>query len=146
MKVLCFALCLLSVGCVIVIYNSFAISTKKRKKQFGLYASIGATRKQILQTVFFEAFLVGSIGIVLGIASSFLGIYVVLEILNYLLKDFWAYEFHLIINWIYIIVPILFMVFVVFFSAFLPARRASRVAPIISIRENDEIKMPKRKL
>ncbi len=146
MKVLCFALCLLSVGCVIVIYNSFAISTMERKKQFGLYASIGATRKQILQTVFFEAFLVGSIGIVLGIASSFLGIYVVLEILNYLLKDFWAYEFHLIINWIYIIVPILFMVFVVFFSAFLPARRASRVAPIISIRENDEIKMPKRKL
>ena len=146
MKVLCFALGLLSIGCIIVIYNSFAISTMERKKQFGLYTSIGATKRQILHTVFFEAFVVGLIGIVLGIASSFLGIYIVLEILNYLLADFWAYEFHLVIQWTYIIVPIIFMVFVVFFSAFLPARRASKVEPIVSIRENDEIKMPRRKL
>ena len=41
------ALAILSVGCAIVIYNSFAISTTERKKQFGLLSSIGATKKQI---------------------------------------------------------------------------------------------------
>jgi len=144
--VLSFALTLISIGCTIVIYNSFAISTMERKKQFGLYASIGATRKQILHSVFYEAFLVGTIGIFLGILSSFLGIYVVLEILNYLLKSVWSYQFHLVINWLYILVPVLFMVLVVFFSALIPAVRASRVTPIVAIRENDDIKMPKRKL
>lgn len=39
------ALAILSVGCAIVIYNSFAISTTERKKQFGLLSSIGATKK-----------------------------------------------------------------------------------------------------
>lgn len=146
LKVLSIALTLLSVGCIIVIYNSFAISTMERKKQFGLYSSIGATRKQILHTVFFEAFVVGTIGIILGILGSFLGIYIVLQILNYLLHDLWSYEFSLVINWIYILVPIGFMILVVFFSALIPARRASRVTPIVAIRENDDIKMPKRKL
>lgn len=146
LRVLSIALGLLSIGCIIVIYNSFAISTMERKKQFGLYSSIGATKKQILHTVFFEAFVVGIIGIVLGILGSFLGIYIVLQILNYLLKNFWEYEFTLVINWIYILVPILFMIFVVFFSALIPAKRASRVTPIEAIRENDDIKLPKRKL
>ena len=144
--VLSIALSLLSIGCIIVIYNSFAISTMERKKQFGLYSSIGATKKQILHTVFFEAFLVGTIGIILGIAGSFLGIYTVLQILNYLLKNIWQYEFSLVINWTFILVPIAFMILVVFFSAFIPARRSSRVTPIVAIRENDDIKMPKRKL
>lgn len=137
---------LLSVGSIIVIYNSFAISTMERKKQFGLYSSIGATRSQILHTVFFEAFVVGIIGIVLGIIGSFLGIYVVLEILNYLLKDVWEYQFSLTINWLFILIPIFFMILVVFFSALIPALRSSKTTPIESIRENDDIKMPRRKL
>lgn len=146
LSVLTFVLTLLSIGCIIVIYNSFAISTMERKKQFGLYSSIGATRKQILHTVFFEAFLVGVIGIILGIFGAFLGIYTVIQVLNYLLKDIWDYHLHLVIHWVYIFVPIGFMIAVVFFSALIPARRASKVSPIVAIRENDDIKMPKRKL
>lgn len=146
LEVLCIALGLLSVGCIIVIYNSFAISTMERKKQFGLYASIGATKRQILHTVFFEAFVVGTIGISLGIIGSFVGIYIVLQILNYLLSSVWNYHFELVLNWIYILIPIFFMVLVIFFSAFIPAKRASKVSPIVAIRENDDIKMPRRKL
>lgn len=146
LSILSFALTLLSIGCIIVIYNSFAISTMERKRQFGLYSSVGATRRQILHTVFFEAFVVGVIGITIGILGAFLGIYIVLEVLNYLLASVWNYHLHLVINWVFIVVPILFMIAVVFFSALIPALRASRVTPIEAIRENDEIKLPKRKL
>ena len=38
------------------------------------------------------------------------------------------------------------MILVIFFSAFIPARRASKVSPIEAIRENDDIKMPRKKL
>ena len=63
-------LSLLSFGSFIVIYNSFAISSMERKKSFGLYSSLGATPKQLRYTVFFEAFVVGVIGIILGILGS----------------------------------------------------------------------------
>src|SRR5699024_7441295 len=48
-------LALISVGCIMVIYNSFAISVMERKKEFGLFSSIGATKKQILFSMLFEA-------------------------------------------------------------------------------------------
>ena len=140
------ALALLSVGCIIVIYNSFAISTMERKKQFGLLSSIGATKRQIRNTVFFEALIVGSIGIVIGVAGSFLGIYVVLQILNNLIQDMIGTTLELTINPIYVIIPIIFMCVVILISAWIPAKKASKVTPVESIRQNDEIKINKRKI
>lgn len=140
------ALSVISVGCIVVIYNSFAISTMERKKSFGLYSSIGTTSKQIKKTVLFEAFIVGSIGIILGILGGFLGIYVVVQVLNALLKD--AIELQLIfsVNLMYLIIPLIFMAFVILISAYLPAKRASKVSPIEAIRANDDIKFSKKSL
>lgn len=140
------ALALLSVGCIIVIYNSFAISTMERKKQFGLLSSIGATKRQIRNTVFFEALIVGSIGIVIGVAGAFLGIYVVLQILNNLIQDMIGTTLELTINPIYVIIPIIFMCVVILISAWIPAKKASKVTPVESIRQNDEIKINKKKI
>ena len=58
-KSMAILLALVSIGCIVVIYNSFAISVLERKKQFGLFSSIGATKKQIKHTVIFEAIVVG---------------------------------------------------------------------------------------
>ena len=140
------ALAILSVGCAIVIYNSFAISTTERKKQFGLLSSIGATKKQIRNTVFFEAIVVGVIGIVLGLASAVLGISIVLKILNHLLGNIWTYKFYLVFNYLYIILPVIFMIIVIFISAFIPAVLASKVTPIEAIRLNDDIKIKSKKV
>ena len=59
----------------------------ERKKSFGLFSSLGATSKEIKYTVFFEAFLVGTIGIILGIIAAFLGIYATVLVLSHLLGD-----------------------------------------------------------
>ena len=140
------ALSVISIGCIIVIYNSFAISTMERKKSFGLYSSIGATAKQILRTVLFEAFLVGIIGIVIGVFGAFLGIYVVIFVLNHLLSGIVDIHFVFHVNMLYFIIPLIFMIFVIFISAYLPARRSSKITPIEAIRGNDDIKISKKEM
>lgn len=137
---------LISIGCIIVIYNSFAISVMERKKEFGLFSSIGTTKYQILYTILYEALFVGVIGIVLGILSSMLGIKIVLEIINYLLVDILDYKLKLVIIPLYIIIPIIFMIITIFISSIIPAIRASRVSPIEAIRQNDDIKINKKKI
>ncbi len=137
---------LISVGCIIVIYNSFAISVMERKKQFGLFASIGTSSSQLKYTVFYEAFIVGTIGIILGIIASFIGIGTVIYIMNKLIGDIFAGGLKLSVYPIFLILPIVFMIFVVIFSAYSPARKASKSSPIEAIRGNDDIKINKRKI
>jgi len=138
---------LVSIACIIVIYNSFAISVMERKKQFGLFSSIGATKKQIRKTVLFEAAIVSIIGIPLGIASAYLGIGVVVLIMNNLLGDMLnGISVHLCTYPMFILAPILFMIITVFVSAFLPAKKASKISPIEAIRLNDDIKIKGKKV
>ena len=139
-------LTLVSLACIIVIYNSFAISVMERKKQFGLFSSVGATRKQLKYTVFFEAFIVGIIGIPLGVLSAYLGIGIVLKIINYLLPDIFGFPLALTTYPLFVIIPIIFMIITIIISAYLPAKRASRVSPIEAIRLNDDIKIKSKKL
>ena len=139
-------LSLVSIGCIIVIYNSFAISVMERKKEFGLLSSIGATKRQLSHTVFFEALVVGVIGIILGILGAYIGIGCVILIINNLISDMLEYKLHLVTNPLFIIIPVIFMIIVIGVSAFIPSRRASKVSPIEAIRQNDDIKINKKKI
>ena len=139
-------LSLVSIGCIIVIYNSFAISVMERKKEFGLLSSIGATKKQLAHTVFFEAVVVGVIGIIFGILGAYIGIGCVVLVINNLISDMLEYKLHLVTNPLFIIIPVIFMIIVIGVSAFIPSRRASKVSPIEAIRQNDDIKINKKKI
>ena len=139
-------LALVSIGCIIVIYNSFAISVMERKKEFGLLSSIGTTKRQLSHTVFFEAVFVGVIGIILGILGAYIGIGCVVLVINNLIGDMLEYKLHLVTNPLFIIIPVIFMIIVIGVSAFIPSRRASKVSPIEAIRQNDDIKINKKKI
>ena len=139
-------LALVSIGCIIVIYNSFAISVMERKKEFGLLSSIGATKRQLSHTVFFEAVVVGVIGIILGILGAYIGIGCVVLVINNLIGDMLEYKLYLVTNPLFIIIPVIFMIVVIGASAFIPSRRASKVSPIEAIRQNDDIKINKKKI
>ena len=139
-------LSLVSIGCIIVIYNSFAISVMERKKEFGLLSSIGATKRQLSHTVFFEAVFVGVIGIILGILGAYIGIGCVVLVINNLIGDMLEYKLYLVTNPLFIIIPVIFMIIVIGASAFIPSRRASKVSPIEAIRQNDDIKINKKKI
>lgn len=145
-SVIIIILFLVSAACIIVIYNAFAISVMERKKQFGLFSSIGATKKQLKHTVFFESFIVGLIGIPLGILAAYLGIGVVLIIINRLLPTLLEMPLSLVTYPIFIIIPVIFMIFTIIISAYIPAKIASRVSPIEAIRQNDDIKIKSKKI
>ncbi|MGN1357901.1 MAG: ABC transporter permease [Bacilli bacterium] len=139
-------LTLVSIACIIVIYNSFAISVMERKKQFGLFSSIGATKNQIKKTVLYEAAIVSIIGIPLGILSAYLGIYIVIFIMNNLISDAFGMTFHLSTYPTFVIIPIIFMILTIFISASIPAKKASKISPIEAIRLNDDIKIKSKKV
>lgn len=139
-------LSLVSIGCIVVIYNSFAISVMERKKEFGLLSSIGATKKQLSYTVFFEALIEGIIGIILGICGAYIGIGTVILIINNLIGDILVLKLNLVTNIMFIIIPVIFMILVIFISALVPSRRAAKVSPIEAIRQNDDIKINKKKI
>lgn len=139
-------LSLVSIGCIVVIYNSFAISVMERKKEFGLLSSIGATKKQLSYTVFFEALIEGIIGIILGICGAYIGIGTVILIINNLIGDILVLKLNLVTNIVFIIIPVIFMILVIFISALVPSKRAAKVSPIEAIRQNDDIKINKKKI
>ena len=141
--ILLIILILITVASVIVIYNAFAISVTERIKQFGLFSSIGATKKQLKYTIFFEVFVVGIIGIVLGLILSFIGINIILSVINKLLVNSLSIPLELSIYPIYMLISLIFIILTIVLAAYYPSKKASRVSPIEAIRLNNEIKIKK---
>ena len=139
------------VGSILVIYNSFAISVSERKKQFGMLASIGATKKQIKKSVIYEGIILGSIGIPLGILSGIGGIGITLNVVNELLKPMFEaqelnWSLHLVVSWEAIIIAAILIGITIYLSVMIPAKRASKASPIETIRGNSEIQIKAKKL
>lgn len=139
-------------GSVLLIFNAFSISVGDRTRHFGLLKSIGATKKQIRQSVFIEAVFLCLIGIPLGLLLGCAGIGTTL----YLLKD----EFATFLNgtnvenvgikFVLGVWPIIAAAAVglltVLISAWIPARRAAKVTPIDAIRSTNDVKIPNRQV
>lgn len=138
-------LALLSVGCAMVIYNSFAISVTERKKQFGLFASIGATPSQRRKSVFFESFIISIIGIPLGILISILFGYVFIQCIHFFARDLFIQPLTLSFYPLFIFIPILFMIITIILSVYLPAFQASVASPIEAVLLQKDIKSTKKK-
>jgi putative ABC transport system permease protein len=129
-------------GSAFVIYNAFAISISERKKQFGMFASVGATSAQIRQTVLVEAGVIGAIGIPLGILGAIVGVGILLKltqgIVSQLILDA-EQGMPLVVSPLVIGLTVVFSAATILLSAWIPARRASRVSPIDAIRQSGEI-------
>src|SRR5262245_35221210 len=129
-------------GSALVIYNAFAISIGERKKQFGMFASVGATSAQIRRIVLTEAGIIAAIGIPLGILGAIAGVGILLKltqgIVSQLILDA-EQGMPLVVSPLVIGLTVLFSAATILLSAWIPARRASRVSPIDAIRLSGEI-------
>ena len=133
---------------VFCIKNSFDISITEKIKQYGMLRSVGATKKQIKRNVFYEATILGLIGIPLGILLGYLASYILIIISNYYLSDMIQASFKLefAFSIIAVLIAILLGIVTIYFSAFRSAKRASKVSPIDSIRNSANIKINPKKI
>ncbi len=133
---------------VFCIKNSFDISITEKIKQYGMLKSIGATKKQIKRNVFYEATILGLIGIPLGILCGLIASYILIIISNYFLKDSLAIGLNLKFSFsiISIIIAMILGMITIYLSALKSAKRASKISPIDSIRNSANIKINSKKI
>lgn len=142
----------IAIASVALIYNSFSISLTERTRQFGLFKSIGATRFQVMTSVFFEAGFLAVSAIPAGLFIGCAGVSCVFKILKN--------NFDAMINsagaayagsvsiifytkvW-YLVVAAVAGIITILVSAMVPALRAGRISPIEAIRQTNDIKDPK---
>lgn len=137
---------LIMFGSVALIYNAFSISVSERTKQFGLLASIGATRKQLKSMVLFEAMAVAAIGVPIGVTAGIAGIGVTLYFVG---NKFTALgmpvSMELSVSWLSVVIAVAVALVTVLISAWIPSRRATRVSAVEAIRLNVDIRPEKRR-
>lgn len=133
---------------VFCIKNSFDISITEKTREYGMLASVGATKKQIKKNVYYEALILGVIAIPLGILSGLLASYILIIISDYLLKEMEisGIELHFSFSLIAILLAILLGFITIFLSARKSAKRASKTSPIMAIRNNEDIKIKRNKI
>jgi putative ABC transport system permease protein len=133
-------------GSALVIYNAFAISISERKKQFGMFASVGATAAQIRSIVLIEAGIIAAIGIPLGILGAIIGVGILLKltqgIVAQLILDA-EQGMQMVVSLPVIGLTVLFSAATILLSAWIPAQRAARVSPIDAIRQSGELQEDK---
>ena len=144
-------LCLIIMaGSVSLIYNAFSISVSERTKQYGLLSSVGATKKQIRKSVLTEALFLSAAGIPLGLACGYGGIAITLYLTHDLIDHFLAgaVDHGIILQAVpsigAFVTAGLVALLTVLISAWIPARRATKVAPIAAIRQSQDYQVPKK--
>ena len=138
---------LIAFGSVSLIYNSFAISVSERTKQFGILKSIGASNRQIRQSIFFEAFVLGLSGVAAGAVIGCVGIGVTLWALRDAFRMFSfdsQVEMRLVISPLGLLIAALVCMATTMISAWIPERRASRISAIDAIRQTEDIRVRSR--
>lgn len=136
------------VGSVALIYNAFGISVADRSRYLGMLASVGATRRQKRNSVFFEGFLISLVSIPIGFLSGLLGLTITFWSINSMIQDLFGVNESLkvVITPMTLIVSVAISLLTIFASTWWPARRASKVSPIDAIRQSMDVKLSKRKV
>lgn len=131
---------------VYCIKNSFNISITEKIRQYGMLASVGATRRQIKSSVKTEAAMLGVIGIPVGTMSGILASLVLVKVVNALSAGWlnFALSFHTSLP--ALILAVILSIATIYFSAIGSARRAAKVTPLEAIRNTKEIKIKSAKL
>lgn len=134
---------LIMVGSVFLIYNSFAISLSERTHQLGILMSIGATERQLKNSVMFEGLCIGVIGIPIGVL---VGLPVIRLVIAIVTDNFGNIMYDTVKLSMKVSVPVLaaaavISMITILISAYVPARRAASLSVMECIRQTNDIKV-----
>ncbi|MHC1772155.1 MAG: ABC transporter permease [Flexilinea sp.] len=133
---------IIMVGSIFLIYNSFNISLNERTQQFGILSSVGATAKQLRNSVLFEGLCIGAIGIPLGVLVGIGSIGLVIPIVarNFGNILYSTMSLTLSVSAPAIVVAAAVSLVTILISAYIPARKAANTPVMESIRQTNEVK------
>lgn len=127
-----FAAIALLVGCF-VIYNVFRITSAQRQQESALMRAIGASRSQVVKSLFIEAGVVGVVGSLLGFAGGVALATIILRILKAVGSGPSSTSLTINVGSLVITLVVGFLVTVL--CATWPAIRAGRVSPLAAMRD-----------
>ncbi len=138
---------LASFSLIIVIHNSFAVSMNARIHQFGIFSSIGATPKQIRACLLQEAAALCILPILIG---NLLGILIsmgIIHMANGLLGSDVAGRHEAVFGYhpLVLAATLLLTVATIWISAWMPARKLSRLTPLEAIKNTGELQLKRKK-
>lgn len=136
-------LALIMIGSVFLIYNSFNISLNERTQQFGILSSVGATARQLRNSVLFEGLCIGAVGIPIGVIVGIGSIGLVISVVagnfgNILYSNV---PLTLTVSIPAIVVAAAVSMVTILISAYIPARKAASTPVMESIRQTNEVKI-----
>ncbi|MFT4200350.1 ABC transporter permease [Gordonia sp. (in: high G+C Gram-positive bacteria)] len=114
-----------------IIYNTFAMIVAQRNRELALLRAVGASRTQVSRSVLTEAFIVGLLGAVIGLA---VGIGLAAALRAIAIATTGLPNGGLRITPTAVLAALAVGIVVTMLSAWLPARRAARVAPVEAMR------------
>ncbi|MFB0843120.1 ABC transporter permease [Paenibacillus oleatilyticus] len=131
------------IGSISLIYNAFAISVSERSRYLGMLSSVGATRRQKRNSVFFEGAVIGVISIPLGVICGMIGIGITFRFINSMLEAAIGIteKLTMVVTPSALAMTCLISIVTIFISTYLPAQKASKISAIDAIRQTMDIKL-----
>lgn len=128
---------------VFLIRNAFSISLNERTRQFGILMSVGATKKQLRNSVLFEGLLISAAGIPAGVLLGLAGAKAVILLVsqNFQGVMYSDVSLKLVLSFPAVIAAVLLSVITIQISAYLPARKAVKTSVMECIRQSNEVKI-----
>ena len=139
-------LIIVAVSLILIIRGSFELSMNARIHQFGIFSSIGATPRQIRTCLLQEAMVLSILPMLLGSMSGVLISYGVIKAIDFFAADVSGrheavFQYHPSIFAATVFISFL----TVIFSAWIPARKLSRMTPLEAIRNTSGLLLKKKK-
>lgn len=134
---------IIMIGSISLIYNAFAISVSERSRHLGMLSSVGATKKQKRNSVFFEGAVIGIISIPVGIIAGLLGMGITFRFINSMIQGVLGIteNLKLVVSPVSILIAIFVSIITILISTYIPAKRASNVSAIDAIRQTQDVKI-----
>ncbi|MCY9513866.1 ABC transporter permease [Paenibacillus apiarius] len=131
------------IGSVSLIYNAFAISVSERSRHLGMLASVGATKRQKRNSVFFEGVIIGLISIPIGILCGLAGIGITFQFINSMIQGALGVteKLTIIVTPVSLLIICAVSMLTIFISTYLPAIKASKISAIDAIRQTTDVKL-----
>lgn len=136
-----------SLSLIIVIHNSFAVSMNARIHQFGIFSSIGATPRQIRSCLLQEAAALCILPVFIGNLFGILISMGIIHMANDLLGSDVAGRHESVFGYhpLVLAASLFLTVATIWISAWMPARKLSRLTPLEAIKNTGELQLRRRK-